>query len=294
MQLPLLLSLFLVVAVPSAASNPETRQQDQTAPSDEWEATLLRDPTIQELKSQIESSKNEAEQHLNVVRDWLSSEISFIRSWGAEHPTLELANTMRGLERLASELDPNGENAAAMKYLWIHALDGGPVEYYWDRGWNRLEDALEDGSAQEEIRALPLHPYSILAQVEPLRISGTTNFNQPPRQRSSAPRFFPDRPKPVLVALSETGEVLQKVVAIMAKERDSMELRRPWSDADRERRNEENARPLGGSASFSPDRLASAQNARDSEEEIWNQWTLANKAVRDMVNRIRAMEAFRQ
>ena len=252
----------------------------------EFEALLLNDPKIQELMNQIESAKNSAEQHLSVVRDWLDSEVSFMRSWGAEHPMIELANTMRELEGLAQELDPAGKNAGAMKYLWIHVPTEKNLSTYWNDGWHVLEDGLENGRIQELIREVPLHPWSVLLQVEPRKIGGTTNFNQPRQARAP---FFPDRPRPVLVALGRTGLYLDQMIAVMSYERERL---RPGSDPAK--RLERDSRRIGGLESFSPERLAAAQNARTSSEEIWRQWTLANASVGEMDDRIRAMQAFRQ
>lgn len=223
--------------------------------NEDFEAVLLRDSEIQALMSQIEEAKDSANQHLRVVRQWLNSEVSFMQSWGSEHPTIELADSMRFLDSLAMELDPQGKNEGAMKYLWIHAPSRGLLRN-WRPGWNTLEEALEDGSLQEEIRSVPLHPHSILTQVEPL---------------------FPNRPRPVFSALVQTVLILEQMLEAMTGQRDR----------------EFNARPFGGLDSFSSERMAAAQNARDSLDEVWNQWSVASFRVRDMVNRIRAMEAFR-
>ena len=244
--------------------------------NEDFDAVLLRDSEIQALMSQIEEAKDSANQHLAVVRQWLNSEVSFMRSWGSERPTIELADSMRFLDSLANELDPEGKNEGAMKYLWIHAPSRGLLRN-WRPGWNTLEEGLEDGTLQEEIRSVPLHPHSILTQVEPRVVGGTTNFNRP-QERNSNPPFFPNRPRPVFRALVQTVLILEQMLEAMTGQQDDME----W-----------NARPFGGLDSFSSERMAAAQNARNSVDEVWNQWSVASFTVRDMVNRVRAMEAFR-
>ena len=82
------LSLLLFISLPSTAA---IAQQDLST----REAELLRDPRIQELRADIQSAKEAADVSLNLVRDWLASEVNFLFTQGSANPTIELGGGPR-------------------------------------------------------------------------------------------------------------------------------------------------------------------------------------------------------
>ena len=175
----------------------QEREQEQQASHAlaQREAELIEDEVVQDLLGRIETARQDADHSLNIVRDWVDSEVALVRQLGVENPTIELAARFEGIKEIDAILDSEGRHAGAMQYLWISGI-AGKDDYA--RVWSELRRQLATGVMQTELRNAPLNPLRILVQVEK-RQSSMINLDDPSKS-TPAPAFFPDNPTPVLKA----------------------------------------------------------------------------------------------
>ena len=276
------------------AAEAEKEAAEEASRMSAREADLLDDPVVQELRAKIEGAKQGADDSMSVVRAWISSEIDTLFAYGAADPTIELANAVQNMQELSAELDPSGENARLMKYLWVLANRNR-----WQVVWSNLCGDLERGLLQTEIRQVPLHPYAVLQELPP-RPRTTTNFNNP-NAGSSDRGYCADRPTPVLAALNKLETRIKGMTDLATCMQGDKELCDIIGLVSNWRTGEVNmalvadqASLFGGIDYLSAERVESAKQAKEAIDAVWIQWAAANVAASELEGRIKALEVFRR
>ena len=169
------------------------RQDEEAERMAAREAELLTDAGVQELMAKIEDSRAAALSSLAAVHAWMQSEVDALFAYGSQNPVLELANGARFVRSIADNLDPNGKNRDAMRYVWMQPSTDGftSLRESWRMSWSSTSNYLRMGTLQTELRRVPLHPYGALADVPRFR-GGNVNLDNPNAGGTSAPSFFPN------------------------------------------------------------------------------------------------------
>ena len=276
------------------AAEAEKEAAEEASRMSAREADLLDDPVVQELRAKIEGAKQGADDSMSVVRAWVSSEIDTLFAYGAADPTIELANAVQNMQELSAELDPSGENARLMKYLWVLANRDR-----WQGVWSTLCGGLERGLLQTEIRQVPLHPYAVLQEIQP-RPRTTTNFNNP-NAGSSDRGYCADRPTPVLAALNKVETRIKGMIDLATCMQGDKELCDIIGLVSNWRTGEVNmalvadeASVFGGIDYLSAERVESAKQAKEAIDAVWTQCAAANVAASELEGRIKAVEVFQR
>ena len=276
------------------AAEAEKEAAEEASRMSAREADLLDDPVIQELRAKIEGAKQGAHDSMSAVRAWISSEIDTLFASGTANPTIELAHAVQAVQEFSAELDPSGENARVMKYLWVLAKRNA-----WQSVWSTLCGGLESGALQREIRQVPLHPYAVLQEIQP-RPRTTTNFNNPNAQSSNR-GYCPDQPAPVLAALNKVEERIDRMIDLatcLQGDKELCDIIGVVSDWRTGEVNmalvEDSASDLGGTDYLSTERVESAKQAKEAIDAVWTQWAAANVAASELEDRIKALEVFRR